>query len=89
MQLRTAMYFYVTFKPYYMQTYLNAYLPTVQNIIPPYGRGRHDSNLTLYPLLTPSSSALSLATRSATDTAEIRRGCVTTILQYAPCPDCT
>lgn len=56
----------------------------VQNIILPYGLGKMVSKRTLYPTVEPSSSLRSTAILSATDTADIRRGCVTTILQYAP-----
>ena len=52
----------------------------------PYGRGSTDSNLTLYPVDWPSCSARSVDTRSATETALIRRGCVHTMLQCAPEP---
>ena len=60
--------------------------PTVQNMMAPYGRGSTDSNLTLYPVDWPSCSARSVDTRSATETALIRRGCVHTMLQCAPEP---
>ena len=50
-------------------------LPTVQNSMEAWLLGRIVSNLTEYPTLVPSISALSLATLSATLTALIRRGC--------------
>lgn len=50
-------------------------LPTVQNSMEAWLLGRTVSNLTEYPTLLPSISALSLATLSATLTALIRLGC--------------
>ena len=50
-------------------------LPTVQNSMEAWLLGRTVSNLTEYPTLPPSISALSLATLSATLTALIRLGC--------------
>lgn len=50
-------------------------LPTVQNNMEAWLLGRTVSNLTEYPTLLPSISALSLATLSATLTALIRLGC--------------
>lgn len=52
-----------------------AYRPTVQNRMLAWGRGSTDSKRTLYPQLCPGSSPLSWATRSATETALILRGC--------------
>ena len=52
--------------------------------IKPYCLGKTDSNLTEKPVVWPSSSALSWANLSATETAEILLGCVTIMLQNAP-----
>ena len=66
--------------------YYHCHLPTVQNMILPYGLGKILSNRTLYPILVPNSSWRSFEILSATDTADIPRGCVTTIFAYAPWP---
>mmetsp|Transcript_41787 Transcript_41787/g.89045 ORF Transcript_41787/g.89045 Transcript_41787/m.89045 type:complete len:238 (-) Transcript_41787:176-889(-) len=62
--------------------------PVVTNsIVPPASLGAFLWNRTVYPTELPTFSPLSSATRSATETAAIFLGCVTTISVLAPRPD--
>ena len=59
--------------------------PRAQAIPPSNTESYLDSRRMVYPTVSPGLSPRSVATRSATDTAEIRRGCVHSTRQALPC----
>ena len=59
--------------------------PKAQTVPPSKTESYLDSRRMVYPTVSPGLSPRSVATLSATDTAEMRRGCVHSTRQALPC----